>query len=327
MYDIIIIGAGPGGLTASIYASCFKLSHVVIGAVPGGQMSFAPDILNYPGFVEITGTELTNRMVEQVKKRGGEIITEAVNKIEKNEEGFLVKSENGHVYNGRTIILATGVERRKLNVPGETEYTGKGIQYCAKCERFDYENQITAVIGGGNAAAQTAIQLAHAAAKVYLILRGDGLRCDPVWLSQIKDNPLIEILNNSTATHVQGDGQRLTGITLLTSDPATGNKDEKELRLQKLFIEIGGVPGTALVVPLGVKTDQKGFIEVNNQLQTSLPGIFAAGDVISYHYSIEQISSAVGLGAKAATSVFSYLKEQNAPTLWGKTQIKRSISS
>lgn len=322
MYDIIIIGAGPAGLTASIYASCFKLSHVVIGSIPGGQMSFAPDILNYPGFVEITGTELTNRMVEQAKKRGGEIIIESVTTIEKNDEGFFVKSGDGHVYHGRTLILATGVERKKLKVPGEIEYTGKGIQYCAKCERFDYENQITAVIGGGNAAAQTAVQLAHAAEKVYLILRGDTLRCDPLWLSQIKDSSVIETLYNASTKEIVGDGQALTGIRLLVSNLKTGQQDQKELRLHKLFIEIGGVPGTALVIPLGVKTDQKGFIEVDDHLQTSLPGIFAAGDVISYSYSIEQISSAVGLGAKAATAVFSYLKQQNAPTLWGKTQMK-----
>ncbi len=321
MCDLVMIGAGPAGFTAAIYASCFKLNYVALGTLMGGQMSFAPDILNYPGFEEVSGTDLTNHMLSQLKKRGGNMLSDSVIDIRKNDAVFEVKTQNGNTYQTKTIILATGVERRKLNVKGETEYMGKGIQYCAKCERFDYEGKVCAVVGGANSAAQTAVQLSHAAKKVYIIYRGTELRCDPIWLSQIKEIPTIEILFNTQITEIIGEGQKLTGIMLQTNPKNTPEK--KALTIEQLYIEIGGVPGTALLLPIGVIMDKGGFIEVDEQLATSVLGIFAAGDVISHKYSIEQISSAVGLGARACVAAFSYLKQQKAPSLWGTSQINR----
>ncbi|MCL5970847.1 MAG: FAD-dependent oxidoreductase [Patescibacteria group bacterium] len=317
MYDVVIIGAGPAGLTASIYASCFKLNHLVIGAITGGQMQSAPDILNYPGFEEVSGKELTDRMLAQCKDRGSEIITDSITKIEKTDQGFRVFTESGKTYDTKIIILATGTERRKLNIPGETEYTGKGVQYCARCERFDYEKKVVAVIGGANSAAQGAIQLSHAASKVYLIYRGAELRCDPVWLEQIKNDPVVEVLYNTIPTEIIGDGQKITKLKVKI------NTEEKELDIERLFIEIGGVPGTALIIPLGVEMDEGGYIKVNEKLETNVPGILAAGDVVSHKFSIEQITSAVGSGARATTSAFARLKQQNAPSLWGTSQIQR----
>ncbi len=321
MYDLVVIGAGPAGLTASIYASCFKLSHIVIGALPGGQMMYAPDILNYPGFEEISGKELTDRMVNQVKKRGGEIFIAGVISIEKTEGNFTVKTNTNQSYTGKAIILATGVERRKLNIPGESEYIGKGVQYCATCERFEYEGKVTAVIGGANAAAQSAMQLSHAATKVYIIYRGDALRADPIWVSQIQQTPNIEIIANSQPTEIVGDGKTVTTINIRQTG-AGSEATTKQYPVDKVFIEIGGVPGTALLIPLGVTVDPGGYIMVDEKLATNVAGIFAAGDVISHKYSIEQISSAVGLGARAAVSIFTYLKQQKAPSLWGKGQVK-----
>ncbi|MBI4080792.1 MAG: FAD-dependent oxidoreductase [Candidatus Levybacteria bacterium] len=321
MYDLVIIGAGPAGLTASVYTSCFKLNHVIIGALPGGQMTYAPDILNYPGFEEITGPELTSRMVAQVKKRGGELIPSSVTRIEKEEDGFVVFTDNQQSYKSAAIILATGVERRRLGIPGEMEYTGKGVQYCATCERFAYENKIVAVIGGANAAAQSAVQLSHAAAKVFILYRGDALRADPIWLSAIEKNPRIEVVTRVQPTEIVGDGVKVTGVKIRSIQNET---DVREIPVEQIFVEIGGVPGTALLLPLGVRVDQGGYIAVGETLATSVEGIFAAGDVLSHKYSIEQISSAVGLGARAAVSVFTYLKQQKAPNLWGTSQIKRS---
>jgi len=339
MHDLIIIGAGPAGLTSSIYASCLGLKHIVIGKILGGQMLLAPDILNYPGFEEISGKELTDKMASQAKKLGGEIIIDSVLKIEKREENksstffspnpnnklqsfekvldksFILTTEGGKNYETKTIILATGTEKRKLNIPGETEYTGKGIEYSSACDTFFYEGKSVAIVGGANSAAQAAIQLSEAASKVYLIYRGTELRCDPIKLDQIKNNPKIEILYNQQLKTITGDGQKLTSVEL-SSDPKT-------LEVEKLFIEIGGVPGTALLVPLGIELDKGGFIKVDNELATTVRGIFATGDVISSQMSIEQITSAVGLGARATTSVFSFLKEHKAPTLWGKSQITR----
>src|SRR3990167_205527 len=213
MYDLIIIGGGPAGLTASIYASCFGLKHLVIAKTLGGQMMLAPDILNYPGFTEIAGIDLTQKMVDQVKKRGGEIVTDAVIKVSKIEGGFLLTAEQNKEYQAKTIILATGVERRKLNVPGENEYIGRGIEYCAKCGKFDYLGKTAVVIGGANSAAQTAVQVAHSAKKVTVIYRGSELRCDEIWKKHIQENPNIEIIFNSTISEIKGNGQYVTAVT------------------------------------------------------------------------------------------------------------------
>lgn len=324
MYDLIIIGAGPAGLTASIYASCFGLSHVVIGKIIGGQVTYAPDILNYPGFEEISGAELTERMLNQAKKRGGEVVIDMAYEITKYEAGFRVKTQGGKEFEGRTIILATGVERRKLNVPGEIEYTNKGILYCATCGRFDYMETVAAVVGGGNAAAQTAAQVAHSAKKVYIVYRGSQLRADPVWIKHLDEHPNTEIIYNSNVVEILGNGNKLTGIKITMKDPQTNNLQTIQLSIDRLFIEIGGVPGTALLIPLGVTMDPGSYISVDEKLSTSVPGVFAAGDVVSHRFSIEQITSAVGSGARAASYVFSFLKQQTAPTLWGSSQINRS---
>src|SRR3989344_1545488 len=218
MFDLIIIGAGPAGLTASIYASCFGLKHLLIGKLVGGQMTLAPDILNYPGFTEINGQELTNKMLEQAKKRGGEILTDLVIDITKAENGFLLKTEQNKAFETKTIILATGVERRKLNILGENEYVGKGLEYCAKCGKFDYLDKVAVVVGGANAAAQTAVQVGHSAKKVTIIYRGTELRCDEIWSKHIKENPKIEILFNSIVREITGNGEKVTGVKVQTKD-------------------------------------------------------------------------------------------------------------
>jgi thioredoxin reductase (NADPH) len=297
----------------------------------------APDILNYPGFENISGKELTERMIAQVKKRGGEIIIDSVVKIiagpaakSINNNGYFeVETQDGKKYQAKAIILATGTERRKLNVPGEAEYTAKGVYYCAACEKQDYAGKICAVVGGGNSAVQAAVELAQAAAKVYIIYRGSELRGDPIWLEQVKKNKKIEVIYNTIITEIVGDEEKLTGVRINTNNPITQSANNpikakiQELKLDKLFIEIGGVPGTALVAPLGVEMDKGGYLKVNEKLETNISGIFAAGDLVSLGMSIEQISSAVGCGARAATFVFAYLKQNKAPTLWGQSQIRR----
>ncbi len=324
IYDLIIIGAGPAGLTASIYASCFHLKHLVIGSVLGGQMINAPDILNYPGFPEISGKELAGKMAEQVSARGGEIVVSTVIKITAdpatsvNQKNiFEIETQDGKKYQARSIILATGTERKKLNVPGEAQYTGKGVYYCATCEKQDYEGKICAVVGGGNSAVQAAVELAQAAEKVYIIYRGTELRGEPVWLEQIKNNPKIEVVTNTIINEIVGDGEKVTEIKI------TPTSMGPVLSIDKIFIEIGGVPGTALIIPLGVEVNGGGYIKVNERLETNIPGVFAAGDLVKSGLSIEQIATAIGLGARAAASAFAFLKEDKIPSLWGQSQIKR----
>lgn len=317
MEDLLIIGAGPAGLAASIYASCFHLKHHVIGSSIGGQMLLAPDIINYPGFVEISGKELTERMVAQGKARGGQIVEDSVVSLKKDGDHFTIQTNSKVTFSAQTIIVATGTERKKLNVPGEKEYTGRGVHYCATCGRQDYANKVVVVVGGANAAAQSALQLAQAAIKVFIVYRGPELRCDPEWITQITRHPNIEIIYNTVVKEVMGDGTRITSIKVLQ------NNTEQMIPVEKVFVEIGGVAGTALVMPLGVELDAGGFIRVNERLETTVPGVFAAGDLVSYGLSIEQITTAVGLGARAASSSFAYLKKTKAPSLWGQTLIKR----
>ncbi len=322
MLDLVIIGGGPAGLTASIYASCFGLKHLVIAKTVGGQMTLAPDILNYPGFVEVNGQVLTNNMVEQLKKRGGEILEDLVIDIAKIEGGFLLKTEQNKAFEAKTIILATGVERRKLNIPGENDYIGKGLEYCAKCGKFDYLDKIAIVIGGANAAAQTAVQVGHSAKKVSIVYRGTDLRCDEIWKKHIEENPKIDIMYGSQVLEIKGDGKKVTSVVIQTKD-SQNQIVKKDFFVDRVFIEIGGVPGSALLLPLGVAMDEGGFIALDERLSTNVEGVYVAGDVISHKYSIEQITSAVGSGARASTLVFSYLKQDKAPTLWGASQIKR----
>lgn len=326
MQDLIIVGCGPAGLTASIYASCFGLNHLVIGKIIGGQMILAPDISNYPGFENISGKELTDKMLSQVKKKGAEVIVESIDTITKIDNGFNLQTENNKTYQTKTIILATGSERRKLNVHGEAEYAGRDVWYCATCDKSNYANKTVAVIGGANSAVSAAIQLSTAAKRIYLIYRGNELRADPFLLQQIKNNPKIEIIYNSEVSEIIGDGQKVQKIKLKFNHPPNllnPPNPPNELFIEKVFVEIGGVPGTALVASLGIAVDEKGYLKVDEKLTTNIPGIFAAGDIVNSQFSIEQIATAVGLGARAATSVFTYLKNQKAPNLWGETQINQ----
>lgn len=323
LYDLLIIGAGPAGLTASIYASCFHLRHLVVAKELGGQMLLATHILNYPGFTGAKGSDLTTIMINQAKGLGGEFVQDEAVAAQKIDTGFEVETKQGAKYQAKALILATGTERRKLGVPGENEFTGKGVYYCATCEQQDYEGKVAAVIGGGNSASQSAVQLAQAAAKVYIVYRGSELRGDPIWLEQIKEQKKIEVLYNTQVTEIIGDGTTVTGLKLVTPTGSLPTTIQNPLPVHAVFIEIGGVPGTALVIPLGVEMDLGGYIKVDNKLATSVNGVYAAGDLVSYGLSIEQISTAVGLGARAAASAFAYLKDQKAPSLWGSSQIKR----
>jgi thioredoxin reductase (NADPH) len=337
MNDLIIIGGGPAGLTASIYASCYHLKHLLVSKDIGGQVNFAPDILNYPGFDHVTGKELIQRMTDQAKNRGCEIVTASVTKIskpkiqmtnqtqnanDKTEDCFEIETLEGIKYQAKSIILATGTERRKLGVKGEVEYTGKGVHYCATCEKQDYQGKVCAVVGGGNAAVQAAVELAQAAGKVYIVYRGKELRGDAVWLEVIGKNKQIEVIYSAIVEEIIGDGMKINGIIIKLTD-SSQQSTKKTLNIDKVFIEIGGVPGTALVIPLGVEMDKGGYIKVDEKLATSIPGVFAAGDMVSSGLSIEQISSAVGLGARAAASAFFYVKKDKAPSVWGTSQIKR----
>ncbi len=306
IYDLIIIGAGPAGLTASIYASRYQIKHLLIGSRLGGTMVWAAMVENYPGFSLITGADLAKKIIEQVKKLGVEIKNTGVLEIKRKQKGFELKTENDEVYEAKTLIIATGTQRQKLSIPGEAEYLGKGVSYCATCDGAFFKDKIVAVVGGSNAAVTSALHLADLAQKVYLIYRKKPLRADPIWREKAQKNSKIEIIYETNVLEILGDGQKV--ITLKLDKAYQGNN---QLKINGLFIEIGGKPGTELVKILGVELDEKGYLKVKADMSTSMAGIFAAGDVANASGEFQQIVTAISEGALAANSVYGYLKGDN----------------
>lgn len=304
-YNLIIIGTGPAGLTASIYASRYQIKHLLIGSQLGGAIVWASVVENYPGFESISGSDLAQKLIDQVKKLGAEIKNTGVIQINKKEDNFELKTESGEVFEARALIIATGTQRQKLNVAGESEYLGKGVSYCATCDATFFKEKIVAVVGGSNAAAMSAIHLAALAQKVYLVYRKKPLRADPIWVQRVEKETKIEIFYETNILEILGDGQKMTALKL---DKVYQGSDQ--LKADGLFIEIGGVPGTDLVKVLGVELDEKGYVRVKPDMSTNIPGVFAAGDVANASDEFQQIVTATSEGALAANSVYEYLKER-----------------
>lgn len=303
MYDLIIIGSGPAGLTASIYASRYKINHLLFGLEPGGQGLVAPIVENFPGFLSIKGFDLMQKMIEQVKSYGVEIKAEEVVGLAKIDNGFEVKA-SGEIYQAKAIILAMGAAFRRLNIPGEGEFLGKGVSYCATCDGPFFKEKIVAVIGGGDCALTEAIHLAAFAKKVYVIYRGEDLRAEPVWKEKIAGNPKIEVIFKTNVVKILGE-KKVTGVEL---DKPYCNSTI--LPLDGVFIEIGHIPSSALVKPIGVKLTEEGYVAINPAMETNIEGIFAAGDLVAMEGRpiIRQLITSAADGARAATSVYDFLK-------------------
>lgn len=312
MYDLIIIGTGPAGLTASIYASRYRLGHVVIGPTVGGTIILASNVENFPGFKSISGLELGEKMLEQVKYLGAEVVSKTVGRLEKTQEGFRAITEDGTGYEAKTLVVATGTERRKLNIPGEKEYLGKGVSYCTACDAPFFRDKTVALIGGSDAAVSGAVHTAQFAQRVYIIYRGEALRAEPIWLEDVEKDSKIEKIFKTNLKEIRGDEAKVTGVVL--DNPYKGNE---LLTLDGIFIEIGGVPGTSLLVPLGVKINGGGYVMINEWMETGIPGLFAAGDFTTASSVLQQAITACAQGAAAAAGAFKYLKGQKAPQILG----------
>ena len=333
IYDLIIIGAGPAGLTASIYASRYKLNNLVIGKQLGGELALASKVENYPGFISIPGLELCQKTAEQVEKLGAKILYKEVGRIEKSGDGeakFKIDINKEEVYEARALIVATGSERRRLNIPGEKEYTGKGISYCTTCDAPFYRDRIVALIGGADSAVSGAIHTAEYAKKVYIIYRKDRLRAEPIWLEEwkkIEDSGKGEVIYNTNITRILGskefaknsgqnpkpeEGDKVIAVEL---DKAHDGKNI--LEVDGVFIEIGGVPGTSLVQSLGLELTESGHVKVSENLETSLVGLYCAGDMTNKSAVMQQAITAMAQGAIAAASVYKFLKGQQAPRILG----------
>ena len=303
-YDVIIIGAGPAGYTAGIYATRFGLRTLLIGKEPGGQTSEAYEIDNYPGFLSINGVELMNKFKEHAELLGVEIVLfDEAKEIEKEGGHFVIKTSQGKTYRSRSLVLATGSRKRRLGIPGEEKFRGRGVSYCATCDAAFFKDKTVGVIGGGNSAVRAAILLAEHARKVYLVYRRakENMRAMPFWIRKAEKNKKIEMVFRAKPKEIVGS-EKVESVIF--------EQDGEELRLEMdgVFIEIGSEPANELARSLGVKLDERGRIMVKPDMSTSVKGVFAAGDVTSGSNYFDQIVTACSEGAIAAESAYHHLK-------------------
>jgi thioredoxin reductase (NADPH) len=296
-YDLAIIGTGPAGYTASIYASRFKIKHVLIGQVPGGLASEAHNVCNFPSEKKIKGPELMQEIREHASSFGVEEISDEVVDIEKKGNQFSVATRNNNIFNAETVLIAIGTQRRKLNVPDEEKYIGKGVSYCATCDAPFYKDKVVAVVGGSDAANTTSLYLSQIASEVIQIYRKDKLRGDPSWSQQVENNSKIKVIYNKNIKDLEG-AEKLEFLLL---------DDGTKIKVDGLFVEIGSVPNTALIKNLKVETDKNGYIVVDQAQKTNVEGVWAAGDITTASNEFRQIITACAEGAIAAENIFSYL--------------------
>lgn len=300
MFDTIIIGAGPTGMTAAIYACRRMMKTLVISKNIGGQVILASDIKNYPGFKFVSGVDLINRMSQQVKNLGVDIKIDQVKKISKNNDSnFLVETSKNN-YLTKTIIIAMGLVPKQLNLNRENELTGRGISYCVNCDGPLFKRKNVAVVGGGNAALNAAELMSKIADKVYLIYRKSQLKAFESLILSVKNKNNVEIILSSEICEIVGN-LKLEKLNIISNI----NQISRELDVDGLFIEIGHQPKTDLVADL-VKTDSLGQVVVDLSGKTSCDGVFAAGDVTPSKF--KQIITGCGQGAIAALSAYKYLQ-------------------
>jgi thioredoxin reductase (NADPH) len=302
IYDLIIIGAGPAGLSASIYASRYKLNHLLLGTMIGGQVSEIRNLENWPGDISVSGFDLLSRFVEHAKSLGVTPQNESVVSVKKNDDGSFEVVTGKDTHKTRAVIMAMGTEYRKMNIPGEKELTGKGVSYCATCDAMFFRDKVVSVIGGGNSAVTAALGLSDFASKVYLIYRGDRFPAEPIWLEKLANNPKIEAIKNTNIIEIKGE-QKVEKVIL---DKA--HNDKTYLETDGVFVEIGSDPGVELARTLGVEIDEQGYIKVNADMSTNIFGIFAAGDITTGSNKFRQIITASAEGAVAANGAYKMLK-------------------
>ncbi len=303
LYDLIIIGGGPAGMTAGIYAVRQKLKTLLITKDFGGQIARkAIPIENFPGFKEISGVELIQKFKEHLEKFKIEIEIDSVIKIEKIDKNFKILTENKKKYEAKTVIVASGADPRPLKVSGEKEFLGRGLSYCAICDGPLFKDKTVAVIGGGNSGFEAAIFLSNIAKKIYILEYGERVNADKENQERAKKTGKIEIITNASLKEVGGD-QKVNSIVY--QDRQT--QKIKTLEVEGVFVEIGSVPASCFVKDL-VEFNERDEIKIDFETcQTKTPGLFAAGDVNEGKY--KQIVTACGEGAKAALAAFEYLKQ------------------
>lgn len=300
-YDLVILGGGPAGLSAALYAGRFKMKTVMFTEIIGGTLTWISAIENYPGFERISGFDLSQKLLKHAKQYGLEVRQETVTDVFKYDSGCFRISTKSQTVKAKAVIFASGTKVRKLGVPGEEKFSGRGVHYCAVCDGYFYKNKTMAVIGGSDSAAQEALLLSDLAKKVYIIYRRDRLRAEPINRERVEKNPKIEIITNNNIKEIKGDK---SVKSVLLDNPYKGSK---ELKLDGLFVEIGRIPLSDLAKKMGVKTNDIGEIITDKESKTNISGVFAAGDIVDSCF--KQIITGAANSVIAAYSAYKYVNE------------------
>ena len=303
-YDIIIVGAGPAGMCAALYAGRSMLKSLLIErGAPGGELLNTELIEDYIGFASIKGRDLAQKMADHALTFGAEMLTDTVSAVEKREGGgFTVTTEGGEVFEAPTVILTAGGTPTKLGVPGEAEYAGRGVSYCAVCDGHFFRGEVLAVVGGGDAACEEADFLTRYASKVYIIHRRGEFRASPIIQKRVFENPKIEVIWNTVVERIEGDAGAVKHLAL----KSTTTGETSQLPVGGIFVFIGFRPNTGIVKG-HFKHDSGGYFITNEHMMTSIPGLFAAGDVRSQ--LTRQVTTAVGDATTAAIAASKYIGE------------------
>ena len=300
VYDVLILGAGPAGLTAGLYASRYNHKTLVVGKVVGGTANSAGEIENWPGY-KGSGLELMGKFKEQAAGFGAEFLEDEVKTVGKDGDLFVLNFGDNTV-KGKSLIVALGTEHRQLNISGEKEFLGKGVSYCATCDGNFFKGKAVAVVGGADSAAKAALYLSDICEKVYVIYRKHEMRCEPVSLNKICKTDNIEIKYYTNPTEILGENV-VKGLKIVTDDPDKG-ENEETLDVDGVFIEVGATPANEVVAELGLKLE-KNYIVTDKGTKTNVEGVFAAGDVTNG--PMKQVVTAAGEGAIAAKAAHEFL--------------------
>jgi len=304
IYDLIIIGAGPAGVAAGIYAARQKLSILLVSKDIGGQVAKkAVDIENYPGFEKISGPDLVELYKKQLKTNELEVALDEVLEVAKPGKTFEVKTKSGKTYESVAVIVTTGAESKLINVPGEEEFAGKGVSYCSLCDGPIFKNKVVAVVGGGNNGFESALFLSNYVKQVTILEYGEKVNADAENQELVAKNPNIQVITNAQVARIEG---KVFVNAIVYKDRLSG--EEKKLDVNGVFVEIGYSPATNFLGDLVELNDKKEIVFTPELMETKTPGLFAAGDCNVSRY--KQIVMASGEGAKAALSAYNYIKRQ-----------------
>ncbi len=308
IYDVIIVGGGPAGLTAGLYCQRATLKTVLFErGLIGGQIAISKDVENYPGVEAITGFDLAEKMAHHARSFGLNIVQQEVEAVTAGSDLHSVRLAGGEHVRTVALILAAGGSVRKLGIPGEGEYLGAGVSYCATCDGFFFRNKTVVVVGGGDTAVEEALYLSRLAVKVYLIHRRGFFRASKILQNRLKNEPSIEIISDTVVTEIMGTGSAVGAVSL--ENTVTGEK--RELATDGVFIFIGYSPNNQLI-PYAVKMNEQGFVITDEKCATNIPGIFAVGDIRKKFAN--QIVIAAADGCIAALAAAQYVEVYKAGT-------------